>query len=110
MTRNNKLKHLSLLTGATLAVSMTAAPAFAADSNPFGMTELSHGFKLASSENKCGAAKCGANRKAAAESKCGAGKKAAAESKCGANKKAPAEGKCGAGKKKAAESKCGGMK
>ncbi len=109
MIRNNNLKHLTLLTGAALAMSVTASSAIAADSNPFGMTELSQGFNVAANtESKCGAAKCGANKKAAAESKCGASKDKAAEGKCGEGKAKAAEGKCGGSKEKAAEGKCGG--
>jgi uncharacterized low-complexity protein len=115
MTRNTNLKRLSLLTGAALAMSVSAAaPAIAAEGNPFGMTELSKGLNLAEAESKCGAAKCGGSKKAsteskragdkAAESKCGGSK--AAESKCGGK---AAESKCGGSKTKVTESKCGGM-
>jgi uncharacterized low-complexity protein len=103
MTRNNNLKRLSLITGAALAMSVSAAPSFAAssDSNPFGMTELSQGFQLAGTEGKCGASKCGGNK--SSEAKCGEGKAKASESKCG-------EGKCGGSKAKSSEGKCGGSK
>jgi uncharacterized low-complexity protein len=108
MIRNNNLKHLTLLTGAALAMGVTASSAIAADSNPFGMTELSQGFNVAANtESKCGAAKCGANKKASTES---ASKEKTAEGKCGEGKAKAAEGKCGGSKEKAAEGKCGGNK
>ena len=106
MTRNNNIKTLSLATGAALALSVIGNSAMAAQTNPFGMTELSQGYTLtAAAEGKCGQAKCGGNAKSS-EAKCGGDKKES-EAKCGGNKSA--ESKCG-GKAKSSEAKCGGNK
>lgn len=110
MTKDNHLKQLSMLTAAALA--MSATPLASADStpNPFGMTELSQGYNLATAEAKCGASKSDK----ATEGKCGGNKSdKAAEAKCGGNKSdKTTEGKCGGASKKAkaAESKCGEAK
>ena len=106
MTRNNNIKTLSLATGTALALSVIGSSAMAAQTNPFGMTELSQGYSLTVAEGKCGQAKCGGNKSKSSEAKCGGDKKEA-EAKCGGNK--AAESKCG-GDKKAAEAKCGGNK
>jgi len=110
MTRNNTIKPLSLATGAALALSVIGSSAMAAQTNPFGMTELSQGYTLTIAEAKCGQAKCGGNKAKSAEAKCGGNKTKKADAKCGANKSKAAEGKCGAKKSKATESKCGAKK
>ncbi len=60
---------------------------------------------------KCGAGKCGGDKKTEAAGKCGGDKKAPAKAagKCGGDKKAPAAGKCGGDKKAPANAsgKCG---
>ncbi len=96
MTRNDNMKRISLLTGAALALGVTSAPGFAAETNPFGMTELKQGFQVAGAEAKCGGSKaseskCGDSKAKSSEGKCGSGKAKTSESKCG-------EGKCGAAK------------
>jgi uncharacterized low-complexity protein len=103
MTRNNHLKRLSLVTGAALAMSVSAGASAAADVNPFGMTELSQGYQLAGNEAKCGEGKCGGSKQKSSEAKCGEAKTKAAEAKCGEGKAKAAESKCG-------EGKCGGNK
>ena len=85
------IKPLSIVLGAAFATTLAAsniANAAETGANPFAMTELSGGYKVA--EGKCGEGKCGG--KAKKEGKCG-------EGKCGGAKKK--EGKCG-------EGKCGG--
>jgi len=94
----------------TALLGVSSAQLAAADSNPFGATQLPGGYDLRSmqSEGKCGEGKCGGEKGAkGAEGKCG-------EGKCGEDKGAKsAEGKCGEGKcggekgAKAAEGKCG---
>jgi len=79
----------------TLAAFFAASLSFTvhAAENPFGVSDLGQGSKLAMSskpEGKCGEGKCGADKKK--DGKCG-------EGKCGADKKK--ESKCG-------EGKCGG--
>jgi len=103
MSNNTFKKSLALAMGASFAAAMTAAPVANADSNPFGMSNLSNGY-MQVAEGKCGEGKCG-GKKAEAEGKCGEGKKA--EGKCGEGK--CGEGKCGEGKAKT-EGKCGGKK
>lgn len=112
MSNNTIKKSLAVAMGATFAAALTAAPVASADSNPFGMSELSSGYmQLAADEGKCGAkeakpeGKCGEG-KMKTEGKCGEGKcgekRKMHEGKCG-------EGKCGEGMMKK-ESKCGAGK
>ncbi|MGD8802320.1 MAG: low-complexity protein [Gammaproteobacteria bacterium] len=89
MKRNNNLKHLPLLTGAALVMSVSAGVNASPDANLFGMQSLSGGY-MQLAEGKCGEGKCGG--KSEKEGKCG-------EGKCGG--KSEKEGKCG-------EGKCGG--
>ena len=100
---NAKLTTLSLAIGSVFAVTLVAAPAANAASNPFGMQQLNSGYLVAdakAADGKCGEGKCGAKKDAkAADGKCG--DKKAADGKCG-DKKA-ADGKCG--DKKPAEKK-----
>ena len=81
--------------GATFAAALSASPVANADSNPFGMQNLSGGY-MQLAEGKCGEGKCGEG-KSEKEGKCGEGKcgegKSKKEGKCG-------EGKCGEGKMK----------
>ncbi len=83
----NKIITISLaaLFAASLSFSLQAAE------NPFGMSDLDAGSKVAMSSSPEG--KCGGEKK---EGKCGGDKK---EGKCGDSKKK--DGKCG-------EGKCGG--
>ena len=88
------LKPITSAVGAAFAGSMLLTGAVNAAENPFGLTELNSGYMQTASNHsgssgKCGAGKCGGDKKAS-EGKCGAGK-------CGGDKKA-GEGKCGAGK------------
>lgn len=78
-------KTLALITAAGLLAVPLAGHAA---SNPFGISDLSTTGALQLTQGKCGAGKCGGEKKNA-ESKCGAGK-------CGGSKNT--EGKCGAGK------------
>lgn len=76
-----------------LVVALSAAFALTGAGSAFAAQDLSAGYMVASigdaktAEHKCGEAKCGADKKAAAakaaEHKCG-------EAKCGADKKAAA--------------------
>ena len=98
------IKPVAGAVGAAIAGTMMLAGAAVAADNPFGMTELNHGYMQIAS---------------AADGKCGASKEAApapTEGKCGASKTAapaPAEGKCGAKEqpvKKKVDGKCGTAK
>lgn len=105
----NKTLRQSLITagGIALTASLAAGPSHA-NSNPFQMTDLGHGYMVA---DAMGESKYGTNKSKSEEAKCGANKEDAAmkteESKCGANKAAKPkpirEAKCG-------ESKCGSNK
>jgi uncharacterized low-complexity protein len=94
------IKPVAGAVGAAIAGTMMLAGAASAADNPFGMTELNHGYMQIAS---------------AADGKCGA-KKVEEEAKCGASKQAapaPAEGKCGAKEapvKKKVDGKCGTAK
>ncbi len=108
---NTSKKTIALAIGGAFALSISATTVNAAE-NPFTAKTLSSGYQVAESatkmkDGKCGAGKCGAEKKAAEsatkmkDGKCGAGK-------CGTSKKVAtekaAEGKCSA--EKAAEGKC----
>lgn len=98
MKEKSKLKPVSLAVGAAFATSLAMAPmASSAVENPFGMSELSGGYKLADSHNKEG--QCGGKERIkegnCGEDKMGKGK----EGNCGAKEQKKAkEGKCGEGK------------
>jgi len=90
------LKPIAAALGTAFAVTLAASPVAQADSNPFGMSDLSSGYTVVA-EGKCGTAKCGANKKKMMKEH---------EGKCSAEMK-KMEGKCSA---KKAEGKCSGMK
>ncbi|MBV1873007.1 MAG: hypothetical protein KUG83_10715 [Gammaproteobacteria bacterium] len=94
---------------ATLGTAMVSGAVMStnlhAETNPFGMTELSSGY-MQVAEGKCGEGKCGEGmKKAKKEGSCGEGKKMK-EGACGEGKKMK-EGSCGEGKKMK-EGSCGG--
>ena len=95
MSEKSFKKPLAIAMGATFAAALSASPVANADTNPFGMQNLSGGY-MQLAEGKCGEGKCGEN-KSKKEGKCGEGKcgedKSKKEGKCG-------EGKCGEGKMK----------
>ena len=104
-------KTLSIAVGTAFGASLALSPMAIADTNPFGVTELSGGYMQVAGghagEGKCGEGKCGGD-KAEKEGSCGEGKcggdKAEGEGKCGGDKAEKAdkgEGSCG-------EGKCGG--
>ncbi|HIA09116.1 MAG TPA: hypothetical protein EYN73_08655, partial [Chromatiaceae bacterium] len=97
MSDNHSMKPIAGALGAALVCSLGGIQVAQADTNPFGMTDLSAGY-LQLAEGKCGEGKCGGEKaKKAMEGKCG-------EGKCGGDKaKKSMEGKCG-------EGKCGGDK
>jgi len=111
---NNK-KTVSLTIGSLMALSFASSPLFAAEVNPFGITNSNqHTYQVASNDSKCGEGKCGASKDKmkSAEGKCGASKDkmTSTEGKCGSSKDKmeSMEGKCGASKAKSKEAKCGG--
>jgi uncharacterized low-complexity protein len=77
MSKKTAMKPLAVALGAAFVTSLAGASVANAAENPFGMTELSSGYKVAA-EGKCGEGKCGGEKKAK-EAKCG-------EGKCGGNK------------------------
>ena len=95
MSEKSFKKPLAIAMGATFAAALSASPVANADTNPFGMQDLSGGY-MQLAEGKCGEGKCGVG-KSKNEGKCGEGKcgegKSKKEGKCG-------EGKCGEGKMK----------
>ncbi len=63
-----KLKPLASAVGATFAVTLSSTPLVNAEDNPFGLTNLSSGYRVAQentaqkpAEGKCGEGKCGVN-------------------------------------------------
>lgn len=91
-TPTNPLTACSIVAAATLG-----SVAHAAD-NPFAAKQLQAGYQLAQADKKtdgkCGEAKCGADKKDAADKKAAGDKKS--DGKCGADKKGDAS--CGAKK------------
>jgi len=116
MSIKRKMKPMALAISTAVCGSIIAMSSVQAETNPFGMTDLSSGYMIAcaegkcggdmkSKEGKCGEGKCGGDKSKAKEGKCGEGKcggdkSKAKEGKCG-------EGKCGGDKSKAKEGKCG---
>ncbi|GAB6140393.1 hypothetical protein JCM14076_11220 [Methylosoma difficile] len=104
-------KSLTFTIGSIFATALTTASIAHADSNPFGMKEISQATVVAEAdkakEGKCGEGKCGAEKakaatEKAAEGKCGAkGEEKMKEASCGASKGADKmkEGSCGGDKK-----------
>lgn len=107
MTRKNNIKALTLATGTALALGLASTTAFADNTNPFGMSELSQGYQVAMEEGKCGGSKTKSSEGKCGEGKCGGSKTKSSEGKCGASKTKTTEGKCGGSKTKSAEGKCG---
>ena len=85
MSSEKKLSPLAKAIGISVVAGLTAMPVANAASNPFALSDLEAGYKVA------------------AEGKCGEGKKSGKEGKCGGDKKSKKEGSCG-------EGKCGGKK
>lgn len=108
MSFEKKLSPLAKAIGITVVAGLTAMPVANAASNPFALSDLSAGYKVAE-EGKCGGmksgkeGKCGGDKKSKAEGKCGGDKKSGKEGKCGGDKKTKKDGSCG-------EGKCGGKK
>lgn len=103
-------KSLSIAAGSAFAAGMMSAPAIQADSNPFAMSSIEGGYKVADGHME---GKCGGMKKEEKEGQCGAQQKAQKEGQCGgakANEKSEREGKCGAQQKAQKEGQCGGMK
>ena len=108
MSSISKLKPVALAVGAAFATTLAMAPVANAVENPFAMTQLDAGYKLA--DNKATEGNCGANKTKAKEANCGANKTKAKEANCGANKTKAKEGNCGENKapvKTKKEGKCG---
>jgi uncharacterized protein (UPF0276 family)/uncharacterized low-complexity protein len=127
---NKTLKPVAAVVGVAFISSMAVSGSVLADENPFDMTDLDAGYKLAGGdkdkgeegkcgddkgeEGKCGEGKCGDDK--GEEGKCGEGKcgdEKGEEGKCGEGKcgeEKGEEGKCGEGKcgeEKGEEGKCG---
>jgi uncharacterized low-complexity protein len=114
MSKKFNRTALSIAVGTSLAAVIAGTSFASTEQNPFALTELSSGYRLADAgmaEGKCGSdktkeeARCGANKaKNAHDAKCGSDKKKMSEeAKCGTKKKKVVEAKCG-------EAKCGNNK
>lgn len=94
MSKKFDKKPLAIAIGTAVAGSLSAVSTADADTNPFGMSELSSGYmQVAQAEMKCGEGKCGGEKmkeqmKKAGEGKCAGAKPTDSEKK--------ADGKCGA--------------
>ncbi len=98
--KNTMKKSLTVALGTTFIAAMAASPVANADTNPFGMQNLSSGY-MQVAEGKCGEGKCGEGKmkkEKVKEAKCGASHKKEMEGKCGEKKKMKKEKKCGEGK------------
>lgn len=99
------IKPVAAAVGFALVGSLAVTNLASAAENPFGASQLSHGYlqlaeaDKAKAEGKCGGEKMSTEAKMKAEGKCGEGKcgaagkateKKGAEGKCGGEKKAPA--------------------
>lgn len=63
-----RLKSLASAVGATFVVTLSSTPVVKAEDNPFGLTDLTSGYRVAQedtsakpAEGKCGEGKCGVN-------------------------------------------------
>ena len=114
MSKNNCIKPIAAVIGATLVGSLSAVNVASAAENPFGASQLDGGYMMLASsheagkemkDGKCGEGKCGGDKEMK-DGKCG-GDKEKKDGKCG-------EGKCGGDKEmkdgKCGEGKCGGDK
>jgi len=106
MSSEKKLSPLAKAIGISVVAGLTAMPVANAASNPFALSDLEAGYKVAA-EGKCGEGKCGGDKKSKKEGKCGGDKKSMKEGKCGEGKKSGKEGKCGGDKKSKKEGSCG---
>ena len=118
MSIKRNIKPLAMAVSAALCSGMIAMSSAQAESNPFGMTDLSSGYQVTmGKKDEAGEGKCGGDMKGK-EGKCGGdkakeGDMKGKEGKCG-------EGKCGGDKAKegdmkgkegkCGEGKCGGKK
>jgi len=119
MSIKRNMKPLTMAVSTAIFGSMVAMSSAQAESNPFGMTDLSSGYQVAmgkkdeASEGKCGGdmkgkeGKCGDDMKGK-EGKCGGDMKGK-EGKCGGDMK-DKEGKMKGKEGKCGEGKCGGKK
>ncbi len=60
MSKKNSYSPLTIAVGAAFATSLMGSAVANAADNPFGMTELSHGYQVADAKSKEGT--CGANK------------------------------------------------
>jgi len=71
MSSKRNMKPLALAVGTALCGSIIALSSVQAETNPFGMADLSSGYMVAGmKEGKCGEGKCGGSMKGK-EGKCG---------------------------------------
>ncbi|HRF29091.1 MAG: hypothetical protein KBE19_17015 [Rhodocyclaceae bacterium] len=93
-----KKQNLVSLTACSIVAAATLGSVAHAADNPFAAKQLQAGYQLAQADKKtdgkCGEAKCGADKKDAADKKAAGDKKS--DGKCGADKKGDAS--CGAKK------------
>jgi uncharacterized low-complexity protein len=101
MEHKTMIKPIAAALGMSLAAVVATTPIANAAENPFAMTDLGSGYKVAGgAEGKCGEGKCGGDKAKSdkkKEGKCGEGKCGGDKAKSDKKK----EGKCG-------EGKCGG--
>ena len=99
MSKKLNKKPLAATLGTAAVTALSATGIAQADSNPFGMSDLSSGYMTVAEKDMAGGS-CGAKMKkqeaACGEGKCGGSMKQATEAKCG-------EGKCAGNKVKAAQ-------
>jgi len=97
MNSKSLTKTSAIILGTAMGLGLAGQAA--ADANPFGLTDLGHGYMVAAEGT------CGEKKAEPQEGKCGENKpapKAEAEGKCAANNETPVpqpkneEGKCGA--------------
>ena len=106
MSKKFDKKPLAIAIGTAMAGSLSAVSTANADTNPFGMSELSSGYmQVAQAEMKCGEGKCGGEKMKEQMKKAGEGK--CAGTKPAESKEKSKEGKCGGAKTE--EAKCGAM-
>ncbi len=112
MSKNNSYSPLAIAVGAAFATSMMGSAVANATDNPFGMTELSHGYQVADAKGKGKEGTCGANKTSVDEAK--SGKNMAEDTQAGmsmgSGNTEDGNGAMDSDGKKTPEGKCGGNK
>lgn len=110
MSKKHSYSPLTIAVGAAFATSLMGSAVASAADNPFGMTELSHGYQVADAKAKEGT--CGANKASSQQDKMGKDmdQDEQAGTAMGSGNMEDSHGATGSDSKKTTEGKCGASK